>query len=137
LLLENKHSTLAVHYRLAPDRESVARRIVSQALHVLGRDYVVLEGKMVLELKPDGFSKSTAIAAFLREAPFQGRVPVFLGDDRTDEAGFAYVEGLKGVAVHVGTGTSTRARYRLGDVRAVHGWLQALLEPGPTRSATP
>lgn len=135
LLLENKEFTLAVHYRQAPDLETVARRMAAQALHILGSGYCLLEGKMVLELKPDGFSKSMAIAAFLREPPFQDRVPIFLGDDITDEAGFTYVEGLGGTAIHVGSGIASRARWRLRDVTAVHNWLKSLLDASPLRSA--
>jgi trehalose 6-phosphate phosphatase len=136
LLLENKGSTLAVHYRQAPDLQGIARRIVQQALAILGDSYVLLEGKMVLELKPDGYSKSMAIAAFLREPPFQGRIPIFLGDDRTDEAGFSYVEGLGGTAVYVGSNPNSRARWRLRDVAAVHEWLESLLDASPQRSGT-
>lgn len=136
LCLEDKESTLAVHFRQAPDLEAIARRIVTQALHILGSGYCLLEGKMVLELKPDGFSKSTAIAAFLREPPFQDRVPIFLGDDHTDEAGFTYVEGLGGTAIHVGSNRASHARWRLSDVPAVHGWLTSLLAASPLRSAT-
>ncbi len=126
LLLEDKQMTLALHYRLAPELESAARNAVMRARELAGDGFCVLEGKMVLELKPDGFSKSLAIAAFLAEPPFAGRTPLFVGDDRTDEAGFTFVDGLGGIAVHVGNADS-RARWRLPDVTAVHEWLAALL----------
>jgi trehalose 6-phosphate phosphatase len=135
LLLENKQATVAIHYRLAPELEPIARRVMSQALEILGSGYVMLEGKMVLELKPDGFSKSTAIAAFLREPPFQGRVPIFLGDDHTDEAGFTYVEALGGTAIHVGSNEATHARWRLANVAEVHAWLESLAVSTMHRSA--
>lgn len=130
LLLENKNATLALHYRQAPELESVARRVVAQAHEILGSDYCVLEGKMVLELKPDGFSKSTAIAAFLREPPFEGRRPIFVGDDRTDEAGLSYVKNLGGLAIHVGPEhAASDAHWRLPDVPAVHAWLESIVSP--------
>ena len=126
LVLEDKQMTLALHYRLAPELEGTARAAMTRALELAGDGFCVLEGKMVLELKPDGFSKSLAIAAFLAEQPFEGRTPLFLGDDHTDEAGFSYVEGVGGIGVHVGN-AKTRARWRLPNVTAVHEWLGALL----------
>lgn len=126
LVLEDKHMTLALHYRLAPDLEGIARAAMTRSLELAGEGFCLLEGKMVIELKPDGFSKPLAIAAFLAEQPFEGRTPLFLGDDHTDEAGFTYVEGVGGIAVHVGN-AKTRARWRLPNVTAVHEWLGALL----------
>jgi trehalose 6-phosphate phosphatase len=126
LVLEDKQMALALHYRLAPQLEGTARTVIARARELAGEDFCVLEGKMVLELKPDGFSKPLAIAAFLAEPPFMGRTPVFVGDDRTDEPGFTFVEGMGGIAVHVGV-ADTRARWRLKNVAAVHEWLAALL----------
>jgi trehalose 6-phosphate phosphatase len=136
LLLEDKQMALALHYRRAPELEATARATMTRALELAGEGFCLLEGKMVLELKPDGFSKPLAIAAFLAEAPFAGRTPLFVGDDRTDEPGFTFVEGLGGIAVHVGN-ADTRARWRLADVGAVHEWLAALLltQAGPRSAA--
>jgi trehalose 6-phosphate phosphatase len=60
----------------------------------------------------------------MRERPFKGRCPVFIGDDRTDEHGFAVIDAMGGWSVKVGRGR-TRARYRLRDVRSVRAWLSA------------
>jgi trehalose 6-phosphate phosphatase len=136
LVLEDKQLTLALHYRLAPELEATARAAMARSRDLAGDGFCVLEGKMVLELKPDGFSKPLAIAAFLAEQPFTGRLPVFIGDDRTDEAGFTFVEGMGGIAVHVGD-ADTRARWRFKNVAAVHEWLAALLlaQDGPQSAA--
>ena len=64
----------------------------------------LLHGKFVFEVKPAGINKGIAIDAFMREAPFAGRMPVFAGDDTTDESGFAVVQPRGGVAIKVGTG---------------------------------
>ena len=74
----------------------------------------LLRGKMVVEAKPGGASKGRAIEAFLREPPFAGRTPVFIGDDITDEVGFATVQRLGGLGVKVGEG-ATVAWQRLAD----------------------
>ncbi|MDR8470956.1 trehalose-phosphatase, partial [Acinetobacter baumannii] len=58
-------------------------------------------GKCVVEIKPRGVNKGEAITAFMQEAPFAGREPVFVGDDLTDEAGFSVVNQLQGMSVKV------------------------------------
>ena len=86
-------------------------------------------GKCVVEIKPRGVNKGEAIAAFMQEAPFRGRKPVFVGDDLTDEAGFSVVNQLSGVSVKVGGG-ETQARWRLPDVAAVHLWISNIANHG-------
>ncbi len=83
-----------------------------------------MHGKFVFEIKPAGINKGIAIDAFLREAPFSGRVPVFAGDDTTDESGFAVVQPRGGIAIKVGSGPS-QALHRLDSPLAVFEWLVA------------
>lgn len=124
LLLEDKGSAVALHYRQAPD-------LADQVLHAAQesvRDhpgYGVMAGKMVVEIKPRGADKGGAVAAFMGTAPFAGRRPVFVGDDVTDEDGFAAVNRLAGVSVLVGDPRPTQARYRLPDIEACRVWLAA------------
>jgi len=75
-----------------------------------------------VELLPAGIDKGKAIRVFLAEPPFQGRLPVFVGDDVSDEPAFAAVNALGGHSVKVGAGP-TNARWRLAGVRAVRRWL--------------
>jgi len=79
-------------------------------------------GKLVYELKPGGRDKGTAIEEYMREPPFAGRTPVFVGDDLTDEYGFEVVNRLGGHSVKVGPGASA-ARWRIADADAVRAWL--------------
>ena len=65
----------------------------------LGSNYHIQGGKMLYEIKPRGFSKATAIQAFMKESPFRGRRAVFIGDDLTDQDGFAMVESQGGLSV--------------------------------------
>jgi trehalose 6-phosphate phosphatase len=77
---------------------------------------------MVIELLPGDSGKGGAIDAFMRELPFRDRVPVFVGDDRGDEEGFAAVDRRGGVSVRVGSG-ATVAHHRLARVADVLNWL--------------
>jgi trehalose 6-phosphate phosphatase len=111
LLVEHKQSSLALHYRQAPHLESECLDVMQAAVD-RSPGLTLLRGKMVAEAKPAGASKGHAIEAFLREAPFTGRTPVFIGDDVTDEAGFAVVQRMGGLGVKVGDGP-TMASTRL------------------------
>jgi trehalose 6-phosphate phosphatase len=83
----------------------------------------LIAGKMVIEFQPHGADKGAAIAAFLGEPPFLGRCPVFVGDDVTDEDGFAEINRRGGIAIRVGPAAKTRAGYGLRSVAAVLAWL--------------
>jgi trehalose 6-phosphate phosphatase len=123
LVFEDKGSSVALHYRLAPRLAAAAHHVVRDAAAQLGALVEVQGGKMVAELKPAGRDKGMAIAEFMREPPFAGRVPVFIGDDLSDEYGFRVVNRLRGHSVKVGRG-ATEARWRISDSPAVHRWLE-------------
>lgn len=122
LLLEDKGLSLALHYRRAPRLGGFAVRLLRSLQADVGAAYCVLLGKRVVELKPAGRDKGIAVREFMAEDPFRGRVPVFVGDDVTDEFGFATVNRLHGLSVKVGPGP-TVARWRLRGVRSVRAWL--------------
>jgi trehalose 6-phosphate phosphatase len=67
----------------------------------------------------------------MKEPPFSGRTPVFVGDDVTDEDGFRVVNELGGVSVKVDAGPSC-ASFRLPDTKAVLDWIDQLLARGRT-----
>ena len=127
LSLEAKRGALALHYRQAPQLESLCREVMRAAVSA-SPGVALLEGKMVFEAKSVGASKGLAIESFLREPPFAGRRPVFFGDDSTDEAGFAAAQQAGGIGVKVGAG-ATQARHRIAGPdrlrRALTAWLQA------------
>jgi trehalose 6-phosphate phosphatase len=123
-LLEDKQDSLALHYRNAPFLEPAARRAVAAALAAAGPAFHLQEGKKVLEIKPYDTSKGRAIEEFMAEPPFKGRRAVFLGDDLTDEAGFAVVNRLGGHSIAVGVARETQARWHLRDVQHVLDWLE-------------
>jgi trehalose 6-phosphate phosphatase len=125
LRVEHKRGSLALHYRQAPHLEAQCLRAMQAAVDA-SPGLVLLRGKMVAEAKPAGASKGHAVEEFLAEAPFAGRTPVFIGDDVTDEAGFAAVQRLGGLGVKVGEG-ETAALRRVADPAAFRRELQALV----------
>ena len=131
LLLEDKGLSLALHYRRAPRLGGYAHRLLRGVQRQLGPEYGVQRGKRVVELKPAGRHKGIAVLEFMGEPPFHGRVPVFLGDDDSDEVAFAVVNELGGYSVKVGRG-STLARWRLRGVQEVRAWLA---HPMPARGS--
>jgi trehalose 6-phosphate phosphatase len=127
VMVEDKTHAIAMHYRQAPEAKSDLRAEVRRLVE--GRpDLQILDGKMVFEIRPRGIDKGTAIKAFLAEPPFVGRLPIFLGDDVTDEDGFAIVNALGGHSIRVGRTASTAARFHLPDVAAVIEWLEWLAD---------
>lgn len=131
VLLEPKGPTLAVHYRMAPAAEALVRRAAREALAGLGGAYRLLEGHMVVELVPLAAGKGGAIDAFMALPPFAGRRPVFLGDDVTDESGFAAVNARDGLSIRVGPPAPTAARHALPDPAVARAWLTTLLRAVP------
>ncbi len=121
-LVEDKDTTLALHWRGNPDAEQPLRDLAETALPWL-HDYRLQAGDGVIELRPTGTDKGEAIALLLDEPPFAGRRPVFVGDDLTDEHGFEVVIDRGGLAVRVGDREPSLARYRLHDPAAVCAWL--------------
>jgi trehalose 6-phosphate phosphatase len=125
LLFEDKGLNLALHYRRAPEAASLAEEAIRGAARELGPRFEIQKGKMVWEVKPSGYDKGTVMEEYLEEPPFRGRVPVFVGDDLTDEVGFEMINQRGGHSVKVGPGR-TRAQWRLRDANAVRGFLSAL-----------
>ena len=124
--VEDKGASLALHYRAAPQLGAELAVLVGDIVAGLGGEFELQPGKMVLEVKPGGRDKGTAIAEFMQERPFLGRTPVFIGDDHTDEFGFALVNHTGGHSVKVGEGASA-ARWRLPDALAVRTWLEKIV----------
>lgn len=103
VLAEDKGYAVALHYRLAPEKEKSVRDAVAK---VCAEPWPVpleiLPGKAVIEIKPAGFSKATGVRELMKLPPFAGRTPIFIGDDTTDESVFAIMPDFAGVAFSVG-----------------------------------
>ncbi len=123
LVFEDKQRSLALHYRAAPELGDEILAVAGALQREAGSALRLICGKMVVEFQPHGADKGAAIAAFMAEAPFLGRSAVFVGDNSTDEDGFAEIVRRRGIAVRVGPPADTRAGYGLPSVASVLAWL--------------
>jgi trehalose 6-phosphate phosphatase len=121
--IEEKGLSLGVHYRAAPAALAAVREVVERLTPT--DDLIVQWGQMVAELRTPGPDKGDALAAFMAEPPFAGSRPIFVGDDLTDEHGFAAAVAAGGFGVLVGPDRPSAARMRLENVEAVFDWLNA------------
>ena len=125
LLVEAKGLSVALHYRQAPDQADAVRALAQDWAERTGLK--MQPGHMVVELRTPGPDKGDSLASFMETAPFRGAIPVFVGDDQTDEPAFAAARRLGGAGVLVGQIRNSAATHRLEDVNAVLNWLEAAL----------
>lgn len=122
-MLEDKEHSLAVHWRLAPEAGPALADLLEEASAALGPGYRLQHGKSVAEILPAHADKGRAIEAILEEAPYKDRIPIFFGDDVTDEDGIRIVNARGGLSVNVGPRSSS-ATYREPDPHFVRARLR-------------
>ena len=125
-LVEEKSYGVAFHYRMAPAAEPEAQVIAARLSDELGLE--LQKGKMMVELRVGGGDKGLAIRRLMSRPPMAGTVPLFIGDDETDEAGFRACRELGGGGVLVGAPRATAATYFLPDPAAVRAWLATVVD---------
>ncbi len=126
-LVEDKGTAVAIHFRANPLLADEAEALVAAALAEAGAGLMVQPGKMVLEVRPVGSDKGTALASFMESQAFKGRRPVAIGDDVTDEAMFRAAVAAGGVALGVGAPRGeTAAITAFAGPSDVRNWLAGL-----------
>ena len=123
LIVEEKGLSVTLHYRLARAQAEAARALAEEIAETTG--LTLQHGDMVEELRTPGPNKGDSVAAFMARPPFAGATPVFVGDDVTDEDGFAAVQARGGFGVLVGRPRETAARFRLAGVEEALDWLES------------
>lgn len=123
VLVEDKGASLALHWRAAPHAAEEVRAFAERHIRGHGR-YRLQPGDHVVEFVPVDSDKGRAVRRMMQQLPFRGRLPVFLGDDLTDEYGFQAANAQHGWSVLVGERDESAAVFQLPDVHGVHAWLQ-------------
>jgi trehalose 6-phosphate phosphatase len=123
VIVEDKPLGAALHFRRVPAAEPDC---IALAADLAERHGLHLQhGKMMVEVRAPGGDKGLALAAVMAEPAYAATRPVFMGDDLTDEPGFATAAALDGTGVLVGARRPSAAVYALSDVAAVRRWLEA------------
>ncbi len=120
-LLEPKARGFVLHFRRAPESGARLRDALLDIMasgDAPAEHFALLGAHMAWEIRPRGADKGTAVARLLREEPFAGRVPVYIGDDITDE------DGMRVARAHGGLGW--RVQDVFGDPAGVRAWLEQL-----------
>ncbi|MBS0334309.1 MAG: trehalose-phosphatase [Proteobacteria bacterium] len=128
LLVERKGPSVAIHFRGAPQAQAAVCETVERLAAASGLE--TQYGHLVAELRTPGPDKGAAIRRFMLEPPFRGAVPLFLGDDLTDEAGFAEAASQGGAGILVGPARKSAAVARLDSPAAALGWIVRSLDAG-------
>jgi trehalose 6-phosphate phosphatase len=126
IVVEEKSQAFAVHYRNSDDEQD-ARRQLRAWTNTMPDTLEAIWGKKVVELRPDGLTKGTAVREIADEFP--ERTPVYLGDDVTDEDAFQALHGLprRTITAKVGEG-DTCADYRLAGPSEVADYLSRYVD---------
>jgi trehalose 6-phosphate phosphatase len=126
IIVEDKGSSLAVHYRLAPDRGPLIRNKIAAILdRAPAEELELLCGKAVIEIKPQSFNKGVGVCELMKCPPFAQRAPLFVGDDVTDESVFAVLPALGGFGYSVGREVAG-VEGTFGGPQDVRDWLTGL-----------
>lgn len=123
-LVEEKPLGAALHFRNAPETADACEFLMAE---LSARTGLALQpGHMVYELRPGSADKGTAIETMMAKPPMHGTMPVFIGDDLTDEPAFLAAGNGGGMGILVGPPRPTMARYGLSDVVGVLEWLEQI-----------
>ncbi len=137
--IERKRYAIAVHYRHVAEQEIASVEQLVDQIHATSDRLRKQAGKKVFELQPDvQWHKGYAVLWLLDSLGLDGPevVPLYLGDDTTDEDAFRSLAGRKvpegqdpGFGIFVGElERPTAAAYSLADVSEVETFLNNLAD---------
>ncbi len=135
ILAEDKGYSLALHYRLAPDKGDAVRAAVNTICAETADAVEILPGKLVVEIKPAGINKAKAVCELMRHAPFAKRNPIFIGDDTPDEPVFGIISRFGGLGFSVGR-VSAAVNGHFDKPESVRAWLARIANQGQGSQGT-
>ena len=118
VLLEPKSRGFVLHFRAVPEAGPALHAALADLTAPHDATLVLLAAHMAWEVKPRGADKGTAVRTLMQHPPFRGRLPVFIGDDVTDQDGMAACRDAGGFGLFVPD--------VFGDAAGVRRWLARL-----------
>jgi len=116
-ILEEKRFNVVFHFRQSPEFGTAIGTFAEAIAREAGPAFEVLPARMAFEIRHRDVNKGAALHAFMDKAPFATRVPVFIGDDVTDDDGFVAARELGGRALEM--------RDMFGDPAPLRCWLRS------------
>jgi trehalose 6-phosphate phosphatase len=119
--VETKERGFVLHYRAAPTLGGALQGGLRPLVAAEGGRFLLLPAHMAWEVRPAGADKGTALRALMAAPPFEGRLPVFIGDDVTDRDAIAAADAMGGAGLMVPDTLGTAAGVRAWLARAAAG----------------
>lgn len=131
-IVEDKGLSVSLHYRLVP-KDLVAHLKAAFRREVLplvrAAELTILPGKKVIEVRPGlNWTKGHAALWLVRRMSYRTLLPIYIGDDRTDEDAFGALRG--GITIRVGADRRSKAHYYVRSVKetlALLEWMATTL----------
>lgn len=123
VVVEEKAHSVAIHFRASPEHENEVRQLVEGLVARDPESFEAMPGRKAIEIRHRTLTKAVVVHSLMAHKPFKGRIPVFVGDDVTDQDGFRAVEEKGGIALHV-------AQAFGGRPSAVRAWLKRFRKEG-------
>lgn len=124
ILVETKPVSVALHFRMNPEAGTIACQFAEALVAEHGKDWMVLHGKQMCEIKPSFFSKEQMLHKLCAMERFAGRKPLYAGDDITDAAALREVQRMGGYAIAVGS--AVEGAYQASSPAQMRKWLSSL-----------
>jgi trehalose 6-phosphate phosphatase len=125
--VERKGLSTAFHYRNAVELGPALRRELEKAVAPVAATLNLLDSHLCYDVRARNADKGKAVERLMAVTPFAGRIPVYIGDDWTDEDGFTAALAAHGRAIRVGPERPTLATETMNDPAAVRQWLNQSL----------
>lgn len=122
LLCERKPTGVVLHFRQNEDLAAPAYAFL-RALSETHEGFDLHHSKMAYELRPTGIGKDISMRRLMEQDGFLGTLPIFFGDDVTDEPALHWVAEQGGISVKIGEG-ETAAGCRLESPQAARRTLR-------------